>query len=66
MPGGILSVMALLNKQMKVVKAMERYFRHYKEEFFAETSGTYVDLGEPQLTLREYAEYLKAENAPQQ
>jgi hypothetical protein len=41
---------------------MERYFKHYKEEFLAEVTGTYADLGEPQLTLREYAEYLKAKN----
>lgn len=66
MPGAILSIMALLNKQMKVVKAMERYFKHYREEFFAEASDTFADLGEPQLGLKEYAESLKAENAQQQ
>jgi uncharacterized protein YbjT (DUF2867 family) len=62
MPGALLSILALLNKQMKVVKAMERYFKHYKEEFMAEASGTFADLGEPQFTLKEYAKYLKAED----
>jgi hypothetical protein len=54
--------MALFNKQLKVVVAMDRYFKRYKEEFLAEKHGTYEDLGEPQLTLKQYAEQLKAES----
>lgn len=62
MPGGIISIMALFNDMLKVVKAMDRYFKRYKEEFLAEEYDTYKDLGEPQLTLQEYAEQLKAES----
>ena len=62
LPGGVISIMALFNDMLKVVKAMDRYFRRYKEEFLAEEYGTYKDLGEPQLTLQEYAEQLKAES----
>jgi uncharacterized protein YbjT (DUF2867 family) len=62
MPGGIIGFLALFNDQLKVVKAMDRYFKRYKEEFLAEKHGTYKDLGEPQLTLEEYAGQLKAES----
>jgi uncharacterized protein YbjT (DUF2867 family) len=62
MPGGIIGLMAFFNNQLKVVKAMDRYFKRYREEFLAEKHGTYKDLGEPQLTLEEYATQLKAES----
>jgi hypothetical protein len=61
MPGGIISLLALFNNQLKVVKAMDRYFKRYREEFLAEKHGTYKDLGEPQLSLEEYAGLMKAE-----
>jgi hypothetical protein len=54
--------MALFNDQLKVVKAMDRYFKRYKEEFLAEKHDTYKDLGETQLSLEAYAEQLKAES----
>ena len=61
LPGGVLRIMALFNKQMKVLVAMDRYFKRYKEEFLAAEHGTFRDLGEPQLTLQDYAEELKKE-----
>lgn len=63
LPGGVLRIMALFNKQMKVLVAMDRYFKRYKEEFLAEKHGTFKDLGEPRLTLQEYAEELKKERS---
>ena len=66
LPGGILRIMALFNDQLKVVTAMDRYFRRYKEEFLAQSHGTYKDLGEPKLSLQQYAEKLKAEKASQE
>jgi uncharacterized protein YbjT (DUF2867 family) len=62
LPGAIIGIMALFNDQLKVVKAMDRYFKRYKEEFLAEKHGTYKDLGEPQLTLEAYAGQLKAQS----
>lgn len=59
MPGWILRIMALFNKQMKILVAMDRYFKRYREEFLAEKHDTFKDLGEPQLTLQDYAEELK-------
>ena len=62
LPSAILRIMALFNRQMKVLVAMDRYFKAYKEEFLAEKHDTFKDLGEPRLSLEEYAEELKKEN----
>jgi len=62
LPDGIINIIALFNKEMKLVKAMSSYFKHSKEVFQAVESGTYKDLGEPKLSLKEYAEKLKSES----
>ena len=62
LPLGIINILSLFKKEMKVVKAMAKYFKHSKELFQAEEYGTYKDLGEPKLSLKEYAEKLKMEN----
>lgn len=59
LPMGIINLMAFLNKEMKVLKVMAKYFKNSKEVFQAIECGTYNDLGEPQLSLQQYANKIK-------
>lgn len=60
LPSGIIKLLALFNKEMKFVKHMNDYFSLSKEAFLAEDCETYKVLGEPQISITEYAEIIKA------
>ncbi|MBN1143642.1 MAG: SDR family oxidoreductase [Bacteroidales bacterium] len=61
LPGGIINIMALFSKEMKFVKHMNDYFSSSVEEFIAEEFNTYKILGEPKLSVSDYARLLKSE-----
>jgi putative NADH-flavin reductase len=58
---GLIKVLALFIKEMKFVRHMSEYFSKSTEAFLAEEYGTYKILGEPKLSLAEYAIKLKTE-----
>jgi uncharacterized protein YbjT (DUF2867 family) len=62
LPDGVIHILALFMKEMKLVKAMSRYFKHANEKFIADKS-TFIDLGKPLLSVEEFAEKLKNEHA---
>lgn len=62
LPHGLVKVLALFIKEMKFVKHMSQYFKESTEEFLANDYQTYKVLGEPKLSLTEYACKLKNEN----
>ena len=61
-PLWMISIMAALNKKMKFLKHMAKYFTYSTEEFIAEDCSTYKVLGYPKLSLDDYATKLKNEN----
>ncbi|MDF1548358.1 MAG: SDR family oxidoreductase [Bacteroidales bacterium] len=61
LPGGIIRILALFSKEMKFVKHMNDYFSASTEEFIAEEYNTYKILGEPKLSITDYAQLLKEE-----
>ncbi len=61
-PVFIISILALFNKEMKFLKHMSNYFANLTETFLADDCETYKVLGEPKLSLTEYAEKMKKED----
>ncbi len=61
LPHGLISILALFNKEMKFVKHMSSYFSKYVEIPLAESNGTYNILGKPKFSLVDYAQKLKTE-----
>jgi hypothetical protein len=61
LPHGVITVLALFIKEMKYVKHMSKYFRESKEDFVAESFGTYETLGKLSMSITEYAHKLKTE-----
>ena len=61
MPSWLINIMALFIKDMKFVKHMAKYFGSSRERFLAEQFHTYQDLGEPELSLKDYAQKVKYE-----
>lgn len=61
LPHGLISILALFNKEMKFVQHMSSYFSKYVEIPLAEANGTYAILGKPGFSLVDYAKKLKAE-----
>lgn len=61
LPANIIKLLALLSKEMKYVKHMNDYFTVSSESFLAKDYGTYHILGNPSLSITQYAEKLKKE-----
>lgn len=61
LPVWLVNVLAVFKKEMKFVKHMSDYAFASKEEFLAEDCDTYKILGEPELSLTEYAQKVKHE-----
>lgn len=61
LPGWLIQVLAIFNAELKFVKHMSDYTYATKEEFIAEDCETYKILGEPTLSLFEYAKKVKNE-----
>lgn len=62
LPNGLISLLSLFSKKMKFVKQMSTYFSKSKEEFLADDCETYKILGEPAISIFEYAEKIKKES----
>ena len=58
---GLVTILAMFNKEMKFLKHMSQYFKESSEEFLANEYQTYKVFGEPKLSLTEYAHKLKEE-----
>lgn len=61
LPHGLVTILALFIKEMKFVKHMSQYFKESSDEFLANDYQTYKVLGEPKLSLTEYAHKVKEE-----
>jgi len=61
LPIWIIGIMAIFKKEMKFLKHMSDYFNKSRETFLAEEYETYKVLGNPTLSLTDYAEKLKSE-----
>jgi hypothetical protein len=61
LPGCLIQILAILNAELKFVKHMSDYTYATKEEFIAEDCETYKILGEPTLSILEYAKKIKNE-----
>lgn len=61
-PIGLIRFLALFKKEFKMLKHMSDYFNQFTETFLAEDCETYKVLGNPKLTLSEYAYKLKEEH----
>lgn len=61
LPSWLIAVLAVFKKEMKFLKHMADYFDDFKETPLAELCGTYDVLGQPTLSLTEYAKKLKTE-----
>jgi hypothetical protein len=48
---------------MKFVKQMSRYFSDTKEEYIADECDTYKILGEPSISIMEYAQEIRDEKS---
>lgn len=60
-PTWLLKIFALLKKEMKIIAQMAEYFGKSVEQFQAEEFNTYRDLGQPNMTISQYAQLLKKE-----
>jgi uncharacterized protein YbjT (DUF2867 family) len=58
-PTWLLGVVAAFKKELKPIHHMAKYFDRYAEKYQALECNTYNDLGEPTLSIREYAAMLK-------
>lgn len=62
LPSGLIGFLAFFKKEFKMLKHMSDYFNQFTETFLAEDCETYKVLGNPKLTLSEYAYKLKEEH----
>lgn len=59
LPRWLISILSIFNKEMIFVKHMSDYSFASKEEFLAEECDTFKILGEPKVSLSEYAKMIK-------
>ena len=63
LPSGLIGFLSLFKKDFKLLKHMSDYFLKSTETFIAEEYGTYKILGEPSMSIMEYAKMIKKEKS---
>ena len=61
LPAGLISFLALFNKELRLLKHMSDYFTRSRESFLVKEFGTYETLGRPNISLKDYALKLRNE-----
>lgn len=61
LPAFIIAVMALFNKELKLVKHMHTYFKRNTESYLGNSFQSFDILGKPELSLEDYAKKISHE-----